>query len=205
MKTHRLILSVGALVAFIGGLAGCFAPQPQDTQDICNIFKQYPSWYWDAKKTEQKWGVPVPIQMAIMYQESTFQATAESPPAKRLYHFIPWHRQSTSLGYCQAVIHTWECYEKAVGQQKSRDEFADASDFIGWYAKMAQEQAGIPPTDAYHLYLAYNQGIGAYRSHSFWRHPWAIHLARKVQAHALVYTEQLKQCEADIPKPLISD
>lgn len=196
------LLTVGALASSFALISGCFAPQPEDTQNICDIFKQYPSWFLDAQKTEQKWGVPIPIQMAIIYQESTFQATAESPPSKKLYRIIPWQRQSTSLGYCQAVIHTWDCYEKSIGAEKSRDEFADATDFIGWYANQAKLHAGIQPTDAYNLYLAYNQGIGAFKSKSFsWKNPWAFRLARKVEARAKIYEMQLEQCRADLPKP----
>lgn len=197
------IRKVGLLLALAISLSACYPPQPHQTQNICEIFAQYPSWYWDAKQTQDKWGVPVAVQMAIMYQESGFQATAE-PMIKvknRFQKITSWKRESTALGYCQALVHTWQCYEKSTGRDVSRDEFAAASDFIGWYANTAKQIAKIQPTDAYDLYLAYHEGLGGYHSHSFWRKPWLIVIAHKVEAHALTYAQQLSTCESSIPKP----
>lgn len=186
-------------------LISCFppAPKPETERNICDIFKQYPAWYWEAKATEQKWGIPVAVQMAIMYEESGFQATAEPFARVRGKTGQRWVRESSALGYCQALNDTWACYEKNTGQDQSRDEFADASDFIGWYSQQVQQQLKISPNDAYDLYLAYHEGTGGYRSHSYWRKPWLIHIAHEVQARAQTYAEQLKECEDMIPRPTV--
>lgn len=196
LKAYGLSILSFLIISII--LIGCFPPQPHNTQNICEIFQQYPAWYWDAKKTEAKYGVPVPVQMAIMYQESSFRATAE-PPATREEPSKPI---TSALGYCQALHGTWQCYKKASDTKVgSRDQFAAASDFIGWYAQMAERIAKINPTDAYNLYLAYHEGLGGYREHSYLKKPWLIQVAHRVEAYALTYAQQLKACEADIPEP----
>jgi hypothetical protein len=178
----------------------CVQPTPKSLDNICNIFSQYPEWYWEAKATQDKWGVTVPVQMAIMYEESGFQAAAEPPPVKRHGISIPWHRQSTALGYCQALNGTWACYEKSTGKKLSRDEFSAASDFIGWYSKQVQDAIHIPPSDAYNLYLAYHEGTGGYEQKSYLHKAWLVAIAHNVEARALTYTRQLSQCVSDIPK-----
>lgn len=175
----------------------CYPPQPHNTGNVCDIFKQYPAWYWDAKKTEAKYGVPVPVQMAIIHQESSFQATAE-PPATRKQ---PTKPVTSALGYCQALNGTWECYKRTGETEGNRDQFAAASDFIGWYAQTAERTANIKPTDAYNLYLSYHEGIGGYREHSYLRKPWLIQVAHRVESYALTYAQQLKACAPYIPQP----
>jgi hypothetical protein len=199
------VVKIGCFILFALVVAGCLLlPQPRATRNICDIFRQYPEWYWDARATEQKWGVPVPVQMAIIYQESGFQAGAQPPARERLLNLIPWRRQSTALGYCQALEGTWRCYEASTGKELSRDQFAAASDFIGWYANMAKKQAHIQPTDAFNLYLSYHEGLGGFHAKSFWRKPWLIHVARRVQSLSKLYESQLKECAGQIPKPQVT-
>src|SRR5262249_26207295 len=113
-------------------LVGCAKPRPDNMENICEIFYQYPQWYWDAKRSEEKWGVSVPIQMSVIYQESSFTAKAK-PPRKYILWIIPWKRPSTAYGYCQALDGTWEDYQQQTGNSGKRHTFADATDFIGWY------------------------------------------------------------------------
>jgi hypothetical protein len=132
--------------------------------------------------------------MAIMYAESGFRATAE-PWAKRK---LLWYRMSSAYGYCQALRPTWQCYEAQTGKDVDRNEFASASDFIGWYANMAKKM-GIQPTDAYNLYLAYHEGLGGYHAHTYWHQPWLMRYAQEVAARASIYDRQLQECEDQIP------
>jgi len=44
-----------------------------------------------AKKSEERWGTPIHVQLAIIRQESTFKFNAR-PPRKKLVGFIPWNR-----------------------------------------------------------------------------------------------------------------
>ena len=62
LKNHFLIL----LIIFIAGCSSI----PQNTSNSCSIFNERYLWYKHAKKTEQKWGTPIYIQLAIIKMES---------------------------------------------------------------------------------------------------------------------------------------
>ena len=177
------------------GLTGCMPPPPPDHQEeICRVFRQYPHWYRAAKRAQNRWSVPVPVQMAIVHQESHFDAYAR-PPRIKLLGFIPWKHQTTALGYSQALDGTWDLYLKSEGVfWASRNNFSDAVDFIGWYANVAHRMAKVPLTDAYRLYLAYHEGIGGYQRGTYWRKHWLPPVARKVERFAALYRQQLKNC-----------
>ena len=114
-------------------LGGCTTSQPGDVEDICAIFKEKDEWYDDAADASDEWGSPIAVMMAIMYQESRFEAKAK-PPRKKILGFIPGPRPSSAYGYSQAKKSTWKDYKRSAGRYGSdRDDFADAIDFVGWY------------------------------------------------------------------------
>ena len=43
---------------------------PKNTADGCSIFSERYLWYKHAKKTQQKWGTPIYVQLAIIKAES---------------------------------------------------------------------------------------------------------------------------------------
>ncbi|KTD36193.1 transcriptional regulator [Legionella nautarum] len=191
-------MNVKSLTLFIFSflLASCVSKPPTDVNNICQIFKQYPQWYRDAKDVERRWKVSVPIQMAIIHQESKFDGRAK-PPRTKLLWIIPFKRPSTAYGYTQALRTTWRQYKKAEnggGMMASRDAFDDAVDFIGWYVNQANQRAHIPRDDAYRLYLAYHEGIGGYQRKTYLQKPWLIQVARKVKARSQIYQAQLNHC-----------
>ena len=176
-------------------LFGCVTPPPRDVNNICGIFKQYPQWYRDSKGVEHRWHVPVPVQMAIMHQESKFDAQA-TPPRKKILWFIPWKPISTAYGYSQALDSTWYLYKRSTGDfLASRESFKDGVNFIGWYASEARRKALISPQDPRELYLAYHEGIGGYMKKTYVRKPWLMQVARKVQTRSQIYQAQLKRCQ----------
>lgn len=176
-------------------LTSCVSPPPSDINNICNIFKQYPRWYADAKDVERRWKVPVSVQMAIIHQESKFDARAQ-PPRTKLLWIIPWKRPSTAYGYTQALRSTWKQYKQSNGSLlSSRGDFTDGVDFIGWYANQAAVKAGISRSDAYSLYLAYHEGIGGYQRKTYLKKSWLIPVARKVKAKSQIYAMQLNSCQ----------
>lgn len=175
-------------------------PPPQQPENICAIFKERPSWYGDAKATKDKWGIPISVQMAIMYQESSYRGDAR-PPRGKLLFFIPWKRPTSALGYSQAINNTWALYEQDTHQPNAnRSSFKDASDFIGWYADRAHRRAGISYYNAEQLYLAYHEGIGNYQHKTYLSKPWLVNVAHQVQARANRYQTQLASCEGSIKK-----
>ena len=183
------------LLCFCVVLSGCVSVPPSDVNNACHIFKQYPQWYKAALDVERRWKVPVNVQMAIIHQESKFDAQAQPQRTKVLW-FLPWKRPSTAYGYTQALQSTWDLYRQSNGGLlSSRESFTDGVDFIGWYANQANRRAGIPRNNAYELYLAYHEGVGGYMQRTYLKKQWLIAVAHKVAARAQIYKAQLSRCE----------
>lgn len=179
---------------FVFLLVSCVSKPPHNVNNVCSIFNQYPSWYQDAKEAERRWHVPVAVQMAIIHQESKFDAKAV-PSRNTLFWIIPWNRPSSAYGYTQALHSTWKNYKQANGSLwSSRDNFTDAVDFVGWYANQAAHRARIAPYDAYNLYLAYHEGIGGYERKTYLKKQWLINVARKVRTRASIFQAQMAHC-----------
>ena len=62
---------------------------PKNTADGCSIFSERYLWYKHAKKSEQKWGTPIYLQLAIIKMESDFDWLAK-PPRQKLFKVIPY-------------------------------------------------------------------------------------------------------------------
>ena len=99
-----LKIIVSLCISFL--LSACTASTPQNINNICAIFNEKDDWYSEAKESYEKWGVPIHVSMAIMYQESRFVADAQ-PPRPWLLGIIPWFRDSSAYGYAQAQDGTW--------------------------------------------------------------------------------------------------
>ncbi len=197
MKLLKLIITITIVITLI---QACTPAPPQHLDNICSIFKEYPNWYWAAKKTQKKWGVPISTQMAIIHQESRFNGTAK-PPRQRVLWVIPWKRPTSAVGYSQALRSTWDNYKKRTHNGgANRNDFADASDFIGWYSNRLHKKAGVKLWDSYHLYLAYHEGGGGYIRGTYKHKAWLLHVAKKVQSRAYRYHLQLNKCKNKIKK-----
>jgi len=71
------------------------------------------------------------------------------PPRPWLLGFIPLPRASSAYGYAQAKDETWDNYQDKAGcWGADRDEFSDATDFIGWYCSISYTRLGISKLDA---------------------------------------------------------
>ena len=175
---------------------------PENVTDVCEIFKEKRSWYKAAKRTEDRWNIPVSVTMAIIKQESSFFASAK-PPRTKILGFIPWKRQSSAKGYAQAIDGTWEMYLNERGKWfKSRSDFDDAVDFIGWYNSKTMKQFNIEKTNARALYLAYHEGRGGYEKESYLNKPWLIGVADKVQEQSNLYNNQYQKCKKKLGQRL---
>ncbi|MCP4465590.1 MAG: transglycosylase SLT domain-containing protein [Halieaceae bacterium] len=178
-------------------LSGCTASQPKKTDNICEIFREKGSWYDKADDASKRWHSPIPVMMAIMYQESHFKAKAR-PPRSKLLGFIPWTRPSDAYGYAQAKDATWDIYQRDSGNNwSSRKDFGDAIDFIGWYNDTSHRRCNIRRDDPYHLYLAYHEGHGGFNRRTFKNKQWLKGVAKKVSARSRRYSSQLKSCEKE--------
>ncbi len=187
-----------AILIMVTILAACATSPPENRENICAIFKEKRGWYHDAMQSFEKWGVPVHIQMAIIYQESRFVPKAR-PPRNKILGFIPATRPTSAYGYGQVKDATWEWYQSKSGNHGGdRDDFGDAVDFIGWYGRFSYTSLGISKWDAYNQYLAYHEGHGGYRKKSYAKKKWLIGAARKVESNSKRFSRQLASCKKDL-------
>ncbi|AMD44655.1 hypothetical protein [Bordetella holmesii] len=190
-----------ALLTTLLILSGCASTRPPaDPENICAIFREKPQWHDAALKAQEKWGAPVQVPIAMMYQESSFKHDA-LPPRYYFLGFIPWGRVSSAYGYAQAKDETWEDYKReAGGWLANRDDFADSIDFMGWYMAKTQRINSISKWDAYGQYLNYHEGWTGYRNRSFERKAWLQRVARQVQARAERFGAQYQQCQRELSR-----
>jgi len=179
-----------------GLLAGCDQGPLTDPDDLCRVFEERPSWKNAAGASRERWGVPEPVQLAIVYQESRFRSDAR-PPRRRFLGLIPLSRPSSAYGFGQALEGTWREYVRDTERPKARrTHFPDVADFIGWYADRAHERVAVSPTDPYQLYLAYHEGLSGFRERRFESKPWLLDVAREVESRAATYGLQQRVCES---------
>lgn len=179
-------------LASCGGGGSYSAPRQLD--DACAIVRERPQYLRAMQATERRWGIPVHVQMATIYQESKFIGNARTPHTFAL-GVIPMGRQSTAYGYSQALNGTWEEYQASAGGRRSkRDDIADATDFMGWYMDQSSKSLGISKQDAGGQYLAYHEGRTGYANQSYLGKPWLVEVAAKVSARSEMYREQLQFC-----------
>ena len=180
------------LVSSCGGTREFSAPRNLD--DACSIVDQRPDYLDAFRETERTWGVPVPVLMAMIYQESRFVGDAR-PPHRYALGVIPVGRQSSALGYSQALDGTWEEYQASRGGRRAdRVDIDHATDFMGWYMDQTTKRLGISRGDARNQYLAYHEGRTGYRNGSHTAKPWLMTVAERVQTRAVLYDAQLRGC-----------
>ena len=190
----------GRLVAFvtailIASLHACASKPPARPDDLCAIFDEKRSWYKHARSAEKRWGMPIPVGMAFIFKESSYQSDAR-PERDKLLWVIPWTRPSSAYGYAQATNEAWKDYRRDTRRTfVARDDIRDALDFVGWYNDRSHRILGLDKADAYSLYLAYYVGPSGYRR-GVWRNkPEVQGYARRVADRAYRYQAQLNRCE----------
>lgn len=181
-------------------LSSCVSSTPNNVDNLCSIFDDRRSWYKAAKSAQQRWGSPIAVSMAIIYQESSFKARAK-PPRNRFLWVFPGSRPSSAFGYAQALDSTWEDYEQRSGNGRaSRSNFSDAVDFVAWYNANSTRISGISKTDARGLYYAYHEGNGGYQRGTYRDKQWLVDAAGRVQSNSNRFANQLNECRAELDK-----
>lgn len=79
-----------SLVSFLAltALSACGHAPPDQVNDACLILEDNRSWWRALQRTEERWGVPAGVQLAILKRESSFNAHAR-PARRRLLGIIP--------------------------------------------------------------------------------------------------------------------
>ena len=183
-------LALVLLVAACGGRRE-FEP-PRNLDNACRLLDERPTYLRALRATERRWGVPVAVQMAIIYQESKFDGDARTPHQYAL-GVIPVGRQSSAYGYSQALDGTWEEYVRERGRAR-RDDISDATDFMGWYMSQTTAELGIPLQDTENQYLAYHEGRGGFSRQSYLEKAWLMRVAADLETRAAMYDTQLRAC-----------
>ena len=186
------ILKINYLLVLFFLINAC-SSIPSNTSNSCKIFNERYFWYKHAKKSEQQWGTPIYLQLAIIKMESDFDWLAK-PPRQKLFKIVPYKRPSSSFGYSQAVKGTWKQYKTETGNKiATRTRFKDSVDFIGWYTSKTEKILKVSKQDAFKQYIAYHEGWGNYKNYK--NNKKVINLAKKVEKQASIYKKQLSDCK----------
>ncbi|MEO1679170.1 MAG: lytic transglycosylase [Pseudomonadota bacterium] len=189
----KIFLAFGLMMALSACGGGGKSP-PSDLDNACSIVRERPQYLRAMRATERNWGVPVPVQMAIIHQESKFDGDAETPFQWEL-GVIPVGRVSTAYGYSQALDGTWDEYKASTGNRRAkRDDIRDATDFMGWYMTETTRRTGVPLSDAKRQYLAYHDGWTGYARGTYNRKGWLLNVSDRVASRASTYESQLRSC-----------
>lgn len=186
------LLRLGILLLLVS--CGGRYSAPRDLDDACAIVHERPHYLAAMQRAEHRWGVPVFVQMATIYQESKFIGNAKTP-RKFALGFIPTGRRSSAYGYSQALDGTWDDYvadTRSFGARRNKIE--DATDFIGWYMDRTERKLGISKWDAGGQYLAYHEGHGGYARGSHNEKAWLLRVASEVGQRSERYQMQLAAC-----------
>lgn len=185
-------LRLGVLLLLVS--CGSNNSAPRDLDNACSILDQRPRYLSAMQRAERRWGVPVHVQMATIYQESSFVSNAKTP-RRFAFGFIPMGRQSSAYGYSQALDGTWEDYQRATRSHGARrNKMDDAADFMGWYMDQSERKLGISKWDASKQYLAYHEGQAGYARGSHLQKAWLLRVSEKVGTRANLYQHQLIAC-----------
>ncbi len=188
----NFLIKKSFILFFIFFLSAC-SSIPKNASNSCSIFEEKYLWYKHAKKTEQKWGTPVYLQLAIIKTESSFNRFAK-PPRQKLFKVVPYKRPSSSFGYSQAVKGTWKQYKEETGNKyATRTRFKDSVDFIGWYTNKTEKILKVSKKDAFKQYIAYHEGWGNYKNYK--KNKKVINLAKRVEKQSNIYKQQLAECK----------
>lgn len=188
------LLRATVLMILVAACGGGNYSAPRNLNDACSILKQRGKYYRSMKKVQRRWGIPVSVQMATLYQESKFVGNARTPH-QYVLGVIPMGRQSSAYGYSQALDATWDEYREDQRRRSAkRDDFGDAVDFMGWYMDESYRKLGISKSDARNQYLAYHEGRNGYARGSYKSKAWLVRVAGNVDSRAKLYEAQLRRC-----------
>lgn len=185
---------VALIVVLLGSCSSARYEAPRNLDDACSIIDQRPHYLRAMEMSERRWGVPVHVQMATIYQESKFIGNAKTRK-EYFMGIIPKGRISSAYGYAQALDGTWDDYRDSTGNWAGRrNNIYDATDFIGWYMSETKRRAGVSMSNAEHQYLAYHEGQGGYMRGTHNAKSWLLRVAREVGNRAVTYERQLDRC-----------
>jgi hypothetical protein len=202
----RVIAAQLVIASVISAVVASCATTPQpsasEIADACQLLKENRSWHTALRASAKEWGAPMGYQLAIIKQESSFDAKAKAPRGERkFFGLIQGDRLSSANGYSQALDPTWETYKRDTGHGGAdRHNFRDSADFIGWYFNTTGKRTGLGQYDYKAHYLAYHEGATGYLQGTWKKKTWLVQTANKVATQAARYESQISGCDALKPK-----
>lgn len=154
---------------------------------VCEILKQHPNWRKSLKQTQAKYKLEPAFVMALIYQESRFDANAKN-------------KYSSAYGYAQVIDSTWKHFQQQIKSNAKRNNFDDSVKFIGWYMAQLSKILNIKMTDYSNLYMAYMlgaTGFKRYKAGTLKNHVKIAQdkkIALKVKDYTNLYKSQLRKC-----------
>ncbi|NBD31378.1 MAG: lytic transglycosylase [Alphaproteobacteria bacterium] len=190
------LFRVGLVLLILGSCGARDSSAPRNLDNACSILTERPHYSRAFRSAERDWGVDTHVLMAMIYQESKFIAD-NRPPHVYALGVIPTGRQSSALGYSQALDGTWQEYQRDRGGRGSRrTDIRDAADFMGWYMTATVEETGVPLNDTRNQYLAYHEGRTGFNRGSYRAKSWLMRISNEVAQRAVMYESQLRNCRA---------
>ena len=194
LNLTRLSLVLALIGILLGSCSALNPSVPANQNSACSILDEHRSWKRHLTRSKRKWGIPVEVQMAIIWKESSFRSRVK-PPRNKILWVIPGKRPTSARGYAQAVDGTWDLYKRKTGKRfVRRTSFKHSTDFIGWYLYEAHKKLNIQKSDAYNLYLAYHEGINGYARKNYKSKAGLLKSAKQVENKANTFKKQLKKC-----------
>jgi hypothetical protein len=201
MVWKRLLAPFLALAV---GACASISPTPSNREiaDACLLLERNRDWHEALRETARNWGAPMGFQLAIINQESSFDADARPPRGEsQWFGLVQGDYISSATGYSQALDGTWTMYQQKTGKwNATRTSFRDASDFIGWYFNTNGQRVGVDQYDYRAHYLIYHEGATGYLNGTWKAKGWLVDVAAKVAAQAARYESQISNCAGLRPR-----
>jgi len=176
---------------------------PKYPSNACKIFGEKYFYLKYTRAASKKWGVPISSILAVINKESGFRRFAK-PKRTKLFKIIPYRRPSSSLGFSQAIVKTFDLYKKENNKPLAlRISFRNSSDFIGWYFWKTNKINKVSLNDTRNMYLNYYLGWQAYKNKAYQTDKKAIIFAKSVEKQAKIYKSQLQECKSVLNKSYI--
>lgn len=190
------LFRVGLVLLILGSCGARDSSAPRNLDNACSILTERPHYSRAFRDAERNWGVETHVLMAMIYQESKFIAD-NRPPHVYALGVIPTGRQSSALGYSQALDGTWQEYQRDRGGRGARrTDIRDAADFMGWYMTATVKETGVALNDTRNQYLAYHEGRTGFNRGSYRAKSWLMRISDEVAQRAVMYEAQLRNCRA---------
>jgi hypothetical protein len=204
MVWKRLLAPILAIVA---SACSTIAPTPSNREiaDACLLLERNRDWHDALLETARTWGAPMGFQLAVINQESSFDADARPQRGdSQWFGLVQGDYISSATGYSQALDSTWKMYQEKTGKWgATRTSFRDASDFIGWYFNTNGQRVGVDQYDYRAHYLIYHEGATGYLNGTWKAKGWLVDVAGRVAAQAARYEGQISNCAGLKPQKFL--